>query len=204
MIQADGTPYYIVGGDGVDAAPSIETTSNYNSARQTFVGSRIPEVTGALGTRLKFKGLSVDANFTYAGGHKIYEQWAGYYMHSGLLSVMYYQGAADLMNRWQQPGDVTDVPKMIYSTSRTTAGSYHNTRFLYDGDFIRLRDLTVNYQLPKSLLGNSGLSNASVYVKGTNVWTWTKDDFDFDPEVSLSSGQVEFMESSTKILDCWC
>ena len=187
--SSDGTPYYIVGGDGVDAAPSIETTSNYNSARQTFVGSRIPEVTGALGTRLKFKGLSVDANFTYAGGHKIYEQWAGYYMHSGLLSVMYYQGAADLMNRWQQPGDVTDVPKMIYSTSRTTAGSYHNTRFLYDGDFIRLRDLTVNYQLPKSLLGNSGLSSASVYVKGTNVWTWTKDDFDFDPEVSLSSGQ---------------
>ena len=59
---------------------------------QTFVGSRIPEVTGGLGTRLKFKGLSVDANFTYAGGHKIYEQWAGYYMHSGLLSVMYYQG----------------------------------------------------------------------------------------------------------------
>ena len=49
--------------------------------------------------------------------------------------------------------------------------------------------MTVNYQLPKSLLGNSGLSNASVYVKGTNVWTWTKDDFDFDPEVSLSSGQ---------------
>ena len=62
--SSDGTPYYIVGGDGVilDASgePSIETTSNYNSARQTFVGSRIPEVTGGFGTRIKFKGLSVD------------------------------------------------------------------------------------------------------------------------------------------------
>jgi TonB-linked SusC/RagA family outer membrane protein len=187
--SANGSPLYIVGGDGVGAPPSQEITTNYNSAKQTFVGSRIPEVTGALGTRLKFKGLTVDANFTYAGGHKIYTQWAGYFLHSGRLSTHFYQGAAALMDRWQKPGDVTDIPKMIYSTNRTLAGSYHNTRFLYDGDFIRLRDLTANYQLPKSVLGNSGLTSASVFVKGTNIWTWTKDDFEFDPEVSLSSGQ---------------
>jgi hypothetical protein len=186
--SADGTPYYVVGGDGVDAPVSQEVTSNYNTAQQTFLGSRLPKVTGALGTRLKWKGLTVDANFTYAGGHKIYEQWAGYYMHSGMLSSVYYQGAAELMNRWQQPGDVTDVPKMIWSTSRTLAGSYHSDRFLYDGDFIRLRDLVVNYDLPKSLVGEV-FDRASVYVKGTNVWTWTKDDMEIDPEVSLSSGQ---------------
>ena len=186
--SADGTPYYVVGGDGVDAPVSQEVTSNYNTAQQTFLGSRLPKVTGALGTRLKWKGLTVDANFTYAGGHKIYEQWAGYYMHSGMLSSVYYQGAAELMNRWQQPGDVTDVPKMIWSTSRTLAGSYHSDRFLYDGDFIRLRDLVVNYDLPKSLVGEV-FDRASVYVKGTNVWTWTKEDFEIDPEVSLSSGQ---------------
>ena len=109
-------------------------------------------------------------------------------MHSGMLSSVYYQGAAELMNRWQQPGDVTDVPKMIWSTSRTLAGSYHSDRFLYDGDFIRLRDLVVNYDLPKSLVGEV-FDRASVYVKGTNVWTWTKEDFEIDPEVSLSSGQ---------------
>ena len=58
-----------------------------------------------------------------------------------ICNVLDSRATLDLMNRWQQPGDVTDVPKMIYSTSRTTAGSYHNTRFLYDGDFIRLKRL---------------------------------------------------------------
>ena len=184
--SSDGTPYYVVGGDGVDAPVSQEVTSNYNTAQQTFLGSRLPKVTGALGTRLKWKGLTVDANFTYAGGHKIYEQWAGYYMHSGMLSTVYYQGAAELMNRWQQPGDVTDVPKMIWSTSTTTSGSGNSTRFLYDGDFVRLRDLTVSYDLPQSLLGNSGFDRVNFFVKGLNLFTWTKADLPIDPEIRTS------------------
>ena len=57
---------------------------------------------------------------------------------------------------------------------------------MYDGDFIRLRDLTVNYNLPKSLLGNSGLDGVNVFVKGLNLLTWTKDkDLPFDPEIRM-------------------
>ena len=96
---------------------------------------------------------------------------------------------SDLMNRWQQPGDITDVPRMRWTTSRTTAGSYHTDRFLYDGDFVRLRDLTVNYNFPSSLISEIGLDRLSVYVKGTNVWTWTKEDLPIEPEVSIASGQ---------------
>ena len=185
----NGNPYYIVGGDGVDAPVSTEETTSWSASQQTFLGPRIPKTVGALGARFKFKGLSVDANFTYVGGHKIYEQWAGYYLHSGLLSTMYYNGMSDLMDRWQQPGDITDVPRMRWTTSRTTAGSYHTDRFLYDGDFVRLRDLTVNYNFPSSLISEIGLDRLSVYVKGTNVWTWTKDDLPIEPEVSIASGQ---------------
>ena len=72
---------------------------------------------------------------------------------------------------------------MIWSTSTTTSGSGNSTRFLYDGDFVRLRDLTVNYSLPKSLLGNSGLDGVNVFVKGLNLLTWTKDDLPIDPEI---------------------
>ena len=62
------------------------------------------------------------------------------------------------MDRWQQPGDVTDVPKMVYSSSSLSGGSGTTSRFLYDGDFARLRDLTVNYTLPKSATDAIGLS----------------------------------------------
>ena len=47
------------------------------------------------------------------------------------------------MERWQKPGDVTDVPKMRWSSSSTLTGSATSTRFLYDGDYVRLRDLVV-------------------------------------------------------------
>ena len=56
----DGTPYWLVGGDGVDAPVSSEETSSYSAAQQTFSGNRIPTTTGALGFRFKYKGLSLD------------------------------------------------------------------------------------------------------------------------------------------------
>ena len=182
----DGRPYYIVGGDQTpEEGYSEEVTYSLTSALQSWQGERIPTYSGGLGTRLNYKGFSVDANFYFTGGHKIYERWAWYSMQSGLLSTRYYQGAAKLMDRWQQPGDVTDVPKMIYSTSTTTSGSGNSSRFLYDGDFVRLRDLTVNYNLPKSLLGNSGFDAVNIFVKGLNLLTWTKDDLPIDPEVRM-------------------
>ena len=64
------------------------------------------------------------------------------YLNSGLRSVRSYQGDQRLMNRWQHPGDITDVPKMVYSSSSLLGGSATTSRHLYDGDFMRLRDLT--------------------------------------------------------------
>ena len=100
----------------------------------------------------------------------MYERWAWYYLHSGRYSVQYYAASKRLLDRWQQPGDVTDIPKMLYTFSTATAGSGNTSRFLYDGDFVRLRDLTVNYNLPKSLLGNSGLEGVNLFVKGLNIY----------------------------------
>ena len=98
-------------------------------------------------------------------------------MQSGLYTGLYYQGGADVYhNRWQKPGDITNQPKMRWSSSRTLTGSEHSTLHLYDGDFVRLRDLTLNYNFSSDLISEIGLDRLSVYVKGTNVWTWTKDD----------------------------
>ena len=181
---SDGRPYWITGGDeSPEEGYSEEVTYAMTSALQSWAGERIPTYSGGIGTRFSFKGLSVDANFYFTGGHKIYERWGWYSMQTGLLSTRYYQGDQRLLDRWQQPGDVTDVPKMIWSTSTTTSGSGNSTRFLYDGDFVRLRDLTVNYSLPQSLLGNSGLDGVNVFVKGLNLLTWTKDDLPIDPEI---------------------
>ncbi len=183
----DGRPYYIVGGDGSPDQPySNDITYSLTSALQSFQGQRMPTYSGGLGTRLSYKGFTIDANAYFSGGNKIFERWAWYYMQTGRYSAWAYQGAAELMNRWQKPGDVTNVPKMIWSYSTSTSGSGTTTRFLHDGDFVRLRDLTVGYDLSKSMLGNSGLDAVKIYVKGLNLFTWVKDDdLKIDPEVRM-------------------
>ena len=195
-----GSAFWYIGGDGVDAPVSFEETESYNAAQQAFSGTRIPTTVGALGFRFKFKGLSIDSNFTYVGGHKIYEQWARYFMQPGQLSTLFYQGTTELMNRWQNPGDVTNIPRMRWSSSMTTTGSNHSTMHLHDGDFVRLRDLTVNYNFPSSMIGELGLDRLSVYVKGTNIWTYAFDeDVIFEPEVNVNNGQWQLWNPIPKI-----
>ena len=86
------------------------------------------------------------------------------------------------MQRWQKPGDITDVPKQEFTGSSNTSRT--STRFLYDGDYVRLKDLVLGYNIPKSALSAIGFDAANIFVRGTNLFTWVKDDrLAYDPEV---------------------
>ena len=95
----------------------------------------------------------------------VFERWGWFTMNSGLRSVRSYQGDQRLMNRWQNPGDITDVPKMVYSSSSLLGGSATTSRHLYKGDFMRLRDLSVNYTLPKSATDAIGFNRVRCFCK---------------------------------------
>jgi len=162
------------------------TTKNYYDPALTLDfqgGSALPTITGGLSTHVDFKGLFFDASFFYAGGHKVFEDWSFYTHHSGTYTLLYYNGVEDMMNRWQNPGDVTDVPKVVANTTGNNA-SRPSTRFLYDGDYIRLKDIVLGYSLPGAWERKIGFSDITVYARGTNLWTWVKDErLVYDPEV---------------------
>jgi hypothetical protein len=100
-----------------------------------------------------------------------------------VYTLLYFNGVNELMDRWQKPGDVTDVPRVLYSGTADNA-SRTSTRFLYDGDYVRLKDLTFGYNFPKNLVSKVGFGGATLYVKGTNLFTWVKDSrLKYDPEV---------------------
>jgi TonB-linked SusC/RagA family outer membrane protein len=182
-----GDPMYYKGGEDFD----MSIVNSYNQAELTPVGNRLPTYSGGLGTRVNWGGFYADANFYFSGGNKIFERWNWYSQQTGLFSTYYYQGAASLMDRWQKPGDVTNVPRMRYSTSTSATGSGTSTRFLYDGDYVRLRDLVIGYNIDRSSAEKLGFDSIGLSVKGTNLWTWVKDDgLQTDPEVAFS-GQWE-------------
>ena len=89
------------------------------------------------------------------------------------------------MKRWQEPGDVTDVPQ--YVAGNQSQSNATSSRYFYKGDYIRLRNLTLAYQLPKKMLQSVKLDNAQVYLRGTNLWTKAFDkNLTFDPEQPIN------------------
>ncbi|MDX5438474.1 MAG: SusC/RagA family TonB-linked outer membrane protein, partial [Pontibacter sp.] len=88
----------------------------------------------------------------------------------------------DILNRWQKPGDVTDVPRL--GTAQTLNTNSTSSRFLVDASYVRLRNVTLGYTLPQSLQQRVGLKNARIFVQGDNFWTLFKTQ-GLDPEQSI-------------------
>lgn len=175
--QTGRPQWYLNGKDG-------ELTTNYFSAKEEYQGgSAMPTFTGGLSTNLEFKGFFLNASVYFAGGHKVFEDWAFYTQHSGVYTTLYYNGVQDMMSRWQKPGDVTDYPRMVYNATGDNA-SRTSTRFLYDGDYIRLKDITLGYNIPNRFVEKTGLEGIRVSLRGANLLTWVKDEgLKYDPEV---------------------
>jgi hypothetical protein len=88
--------------------------------------------------------------------------------------------------RWTTPGQVTDVPKPVFLGTQSSAGSYESTRFLYDGSYVRLRDVSLSYTVPKTVLAKARVSGAKAYLRAQNLYTWVKDKrYNTDPEVTI-------------------
>ncbi|UCG28064.1 MAG: TonB-dependent receptor [Bacteroidales bacterium] len=176
-----GLPLWYLNGED----DSEGTTGDYNLAETAFQGkSALPTFTGGATFHIDFKGVFFDANIYLAMGHKVYENWAAYQWDSGRYTTDAYNGVANLMDRWQQPGDVTDIPLILHQY-RHNSNCLHSSRFLFDGDFLRVKDMVLGYDLPASLISRIRFSGIQVYVRGTNLFTWVKDEMmkdGYDPE----------------------
>jgi outer membrane receptor protein involved in Fe transport len=172
-----GSPEWFI--NGVDGA----VTSTYSLAQKALQGgSPIPTYSGGFSTHIDFHGFFVDASIYIAGGHKVYESWVGQTHHAGQTSLVSFNGVQQLLARWQNPGDITNVPKMVWNATGDQATST-STRFLYDGDYIRMKDLVFGYKVPQSVLDLTGIDGATFSLRGTNLFTWVKDDrLKYDPE----------------------
>ena len=91
-----------------------------------------------------------------------------------------------MLDRWQKPGDVTDIPKYIYGGNKSfqSASSF----YLNNANYVRLRNLQLGYSLPTEVAAKIKLNSAFFYVRGTNLFTHVKDkNQPFDPEQGSGS-----------------
>jgi hypothetical protein len=82
-------------------------------------------------------------------------------------------------------GDITNVPKYVYNNGSSSSSA--SSRFLYKGDYIRLREVTLSYNFQPSVLQKLKIASLKVYARGTNLFTWVKDDnLPYDPETYIT------------------
>lgn len=148
-----------------------------------LVGSIWPKFFGGLTNSLTYRGFDVNLFFAYQYGNKIYNHNKFFGEGGGARDAARIIFASNL-DRWQKPGDITDVPRPdgINVNNYRDGGS----RWLEDGSFLRLKSLTIGYTLPKSVTNKVGIQNLRVYAVGTNLWLLTRYT-GLDPESSASS-----------------
>ena len=161
------------GGEALYTNQFGETTNIYSPNDQRFLGNPTPVWTGGFTNNISWKGFDLNVLLTFAAGHDMSnEEQRFQYYGFGFGWNMW----ADAVDRWQQPGDQTRMQRLQWIPERP--GS---TRFIYDADFVRLRDVTLGYNFPRSLINKWKLSNLRLYARGTNLATFT-DYPGWDPE----------------------
>ncbi|MBW0161585.1 MAG: TonB-dependent receptor [Sediminibacterium sp. Gen4] len=163
-----------------------KTTTNVYppAAARALVGQSLPKYFGSLTNSLTFKNFVVTAQFYYNFGNQVYNTWGSYQLGAGFGAT--FNKVARILDRWQKPGDQTDIPRYVYNGNNNF--QLASTAWMNNGDFIRLRDIQVGYNVDKKLLEKFGFTSANFYIRGTNLWTWVKDkDLPFDPEQGTTS-----------------
>lgn len=156
-----------------------ETTSDFSEAERVIQGSASPKGFGGLSTTLTYKFVSLDAQLNYQYGNYIYNTWDFLFVSDGAFLGLNHNRTE--LQRWRKPGDVTSVPRFEYANA--TASNEVSNRYLYKGDFVRLRNLTLGFELPATWTERIHLSSARLYLRGTNIWTKAFDDnITLDPE----------------------
>lgn len=161
-------------------------TNNFNLAqRSTEFGTSTPKFFGGFTNNLSFKGITFGAQFVYSGGNYIRDAWGGFYNGSGqnpTFNKVYRQFA----ERWTPTNTTGGMPRYVYNNGRLAQN--FSTFYLAKADYVRLRDLTLGYSLPKALISKIGLTSLNIYGRGTNIWTWVADNkLPWDPEQGVDA-----------------
>lgn len=160
-------------------------TKNYAEATLYYIGkSSLPKVRGALNLNGGFKGFDLDVQLLYSFGGFAYDGAYAGLMANGLIGGNNW--STDIRKRWQQPGDITDVPRLSNNYDANVSAA--SSRFITKASYMSLNNVRVGYSIPASLLQKlKGIDGVTFYVSGDNLWLHSKRD-GFNPSTAENGG----------------
>lgn len=169
-----------VNGEAIWRDEEGRITSDYSKARDIYCGTPEPKYIGGGFLDASWKGLSLMASFDYKTGHVVdvmnesrYLRSDGYNWGSNHVNTS--------LDYWKEPGDITETPKPVANNS-SNSNAFTSTRFLESGDYLRIKEVTLAYNLPSNLIKRVGfMKSAKIYTSAYNLYTFHSLNA-FDPE----------------------
>ena len=148
-----------------------------NLQDRVIIGNPNPDLYGNISSNLMYKNFSLSATLNYSLGNDVYN-----YQRALLESgSSFYNQTTAVTNRWKTEGDITDMPRASYGDPK--GNNRFSDRWIEDGSYIRLKDITLSYNVPVKA---SWLQGLTVWCAGTNLLTFSKY-LGSDPEFSFSN-----------------
>ena len=160
-------------------------TENSQEARRINAGSPEPLWTGGFNTELSWKGLSLGIQLEARYGNKVLNQDRSLFESDGYYGDQnIWKGA---LNYWKQPGDMNVLPKPVYNNSSNSMQT--STRYLEDGSYLRIKDITLAYNLPSKWTKKALMSGVRIYASALNLYTFHNMNY-WDPEHGTTGATV--------------
>lgn len=188
-----GSELYVAGPAATSTktlADGIVVTTSGSSAQYHYAGSAIPDFYGSINNTFTYKNFSLDFRFIYQVGGVSFDNDYQSLMHNGTYGRALH---VDALNRWQNPGDITNVPRRTIG-----ATMYDSDKWLVDASYLYLRAANFSYNLPKAFTKKISINNARVFVTGENLFmkSYRKG---FDPSQAFN-GNTGYTYAPTRII----
>lgn len=172
-----GVPYGA--GDAIFSdlsGPEGEPDGIIDDFDKTLIGSPTPDYYGGFNSCLRFGRWSLNAYFQFVIGNEIFN----YVRYQNERTINLANQSTNVLKRWFTEGQVTDVPRAVWDDPMNN--SAFSTRWIEDGSYIRLKNLTLAYTIPEKFLF---FRNLQIFSTITNLYTWSNY-LGYDPEFSYS------------------
>ncbi len=165
--------------NGKDAQGNLtgQPDGTLNSDDRTIIGNPNPDFIWGLNNELSYKGFDLNIFFQGSQGNDVLSYTL---MELNLLSAIN-NATTEALNRWTPTNTNTDVPKAFVGRTRRVS-----TRWIYDGSYVRLKNLALGYNFPVAVTKKLGMTKLRLYASAQNILTLTSYP-GYDPEVNYAS-----------------
>jgi len=173
-----------------DAANPSNATTPGAAPTQFFLGNTLPKYQGGWSNSFTYGNFDAEIFIRYSGGNYIMNESL-----RGLLGLGFSNNHREILNRWTESGQVTDVPRLYAGRDANTwQTAASNSRFVEKGDFVRVQNIVVGYRVPGAILNNAfngAIRSARFFAQVQNPLIFTKYS-GIDPESNQFGGQLNF------------